>query len=139
MATDEKIAALRAVALFSGCSDKELRSVGRLCSPVEVKEGFVLTTQGAYAKECFVIADGDAKVVIDAEVVAKVGRGDCVGEMALLDGGPRSATVTALTPMQVYAMSGTEFRVLLDTNPVARKIMTALAHRLRVAETDRPH
>jgi len=44
-----------------------------------------------------------------------------------------------MTPMRVYAMSGTEFPTLLDTDPVARKIMTALAHRLRVAETDRAH
>jgi len=139
MAVDEKIKALREVDLFSGCSDKELRSIARLCSPVDVKEGFVLTTQGAVGKECFVVSGGDAKVVINGEVVAKVGRGDCVGEMALLDGGVRSATVTALTPMTVYAMSGSEFRRLIESNPVSRKIMTALARRLRIAETDRAH
>jgi len=139
MAVDERIAALRQVELFAGCSDKQLRSITRLCSPINVKEGFVLTTQGAVGKECFVVADGDARVVIDGAVVAKVGRGDCVGEMALLDGGIRSATVTATTPMTVYAMNGPEFRILLESTPVSRKIMTALAHRLRIAETALAH
>jgi len=139
MVVDEKMEALRAIGLFAGCSKHELSSVARLCEEAHLKEGFVLTTQGGPGRECFVIADGDAKVTIDGQIVAKVGPGDCVGEMALLDGGPRTATVTALTPMTVYVLSSVEFRSLLETNPVARKIMTSLARRLREAETANAH
>jgi CRP-like cAMP-binding protein len=59
--------------------------------------------------------------------------------MSLLDGGPRTATVIALSPMTLYILSGVEFRSLLETNAVARKIMLSLAQRLRGAETERPH
>ena len=140
MARDGKVEALRTVGLFSGCSKHELQEIAHLCTQFDFEEGFVLTTQGAPGQECFVIAAGDAKVVIDGEEVAKVGPGDCVGEMSLLDGAPRSATVTAWTPMTVYEMSTAEFRSLLGTSPlIDRKIMVSLARRLRDAEADRPH
>jgi CRP-like cAMP-binding protein len=139
MAADGKVEALHAVGLFAGCTKKELRSVARLCMRLDVDQGFVLTNQGAPGRECFVIAAGDGEVMIDGRAVAKVGSGDCVGEMSLLDGGPRTATVTAQTPMTFYALSSAEFQSLLDTNAVARKIMTALARRLRDAEAERAH
>jgi CRP-like cAMP-binding protein len=139
MATDRKIEALQGVGLFAGCSKKELASVARLCISLDVDRGFVLTTQGTRGNECFVIGAGDAEVTIDGKAVATVGPGDCVGEMSLLDGGPRTATVTALGPMTLYALSSVEFRSLLETNAVARKIMISLAQRLRDAETSRPH
>jgi hypothetical protein len=139
MATDHKIEALQSVGLFAGCSKKELASVARLCTTLDVDKGFVLTTQGTRGNECFVIGAGNAEVAIDDKAVATVGPGDCVGEMSLLDGGPRTATVTALGPMTLYLLSSGEFRSLLQTNAVARKIMISLAQRLRGAETDRPH
>ena len=139
MATDRKIEALQSVGLFAGCSKKELSSVARLCTTLDVDKGFVLTTQGTRGNECFVIGAGNAEVAIDGKAVATVGPGDCIGEMSLLDGGPRTATVTALGPMTLYLLSSAEFRSLLQTNAVARKIMISLAQRLRDAETDRPH
>ena len=140
MADDAKVKALRSVGLFSGCSARELRSIARLCTEFRFDEGFVLTTQASPGQECFVIVEGTAKVVIDGDTVATVGPGDCVGEMALLDGGPRTATVVAETPVTVYVMSTTEFRSLLGTSPtIDRKIMASLARRLRDAEAHMPH
>ena len=140
MAVDGKVEALRTVGLFEGCTKRELQQIARLCTEFHFDEGFVLTTQGTPGQECFVIATGEAKVVIDGQQVAKVGAGDCVGEMSLLDGAPRSATVTALTPVTVYALSTAEFRTLLGTSPtIDRKIMVSLAHRLREVEAHRAH
>jgi CRP-like cAMP-binding protein len=139
MAADGKVEALRGVGLFDGCNTKELRSVARLCTKLDVDEGFVLTAQGAPGRECFVIGTGEAEVMVNGRVVGDVGPGDCVGEMSLLDGGLRSATVTARTPMTVYTLSGAEFRSLLETNAVAGRIMTALARRLRNAEVAQAH
>jgi CRP-like cAMP-binding protein len=137
---DEKITALAAVGLFAACSKRELREVGRLCTPLSVGEGFVLTLEGGPGQECFVISDGKGQVTIGGRPVAVVGPGECVGEMALLDRGPRTATVTAQTPMSVYVLSTREFQALLRVSPViAGKIAATLARRLRAFETDRPH
>ena len=137
---DPKVKALSTVGLFSGCSKKELQSVARLCTPLSLEEGFVLTTEGTPGLECFVIADGTARVTIGGKKVGEVGPGECVGEMALLDGGPRSATVTAESPMNVYALSVSEFRSLLRASPaILGKIATSLAQRLRAREAHYPH
>jgi CRP-like cAMP-binding protein len=135
-----KTQALSAVPLFAACSARELAAIARLCTRLDVEAGSVLTTEGRPGRECFVVAGGEAKVVIGKRTVAKVGPGDCVGEMSLLDGGPRTATVFALTPMDVYVLSVREFASLLDTSPsISRKIMVSLARRLRAAETKRAH
>jgi CRP/FNR family transcriptional regulator, cyclic AMP receptor protein len=137
---DDKTKALGTVGLFSGCSKKELQSVARLCTPLFVKEGSVLTTEGTFGRECFVIADGKARVTIGGRKVGEVGPGECVGEMALLDGDRRTATVTAESPMNVYALSVSEFSSLLGVSPtIVRKIATSLAQRLRALEANYPH
>lgn len=137
---DPKLKALSTVGLFSGCNKKELQSVARLCTPLSLEEGFVLTTEGAPGRECFVIADGKARVTIGGRKVGEVGPGECVGEMALLDSGPRAATVTAESPMNVYALSVSEFGSLLEVSPtILRKIAISLARRLRAREAHYPH
>lgn len=96
----------------------------------------MLSTEGTAGLECFVIADGTARVTIGGKKVGEVGPGECVGEMALLDGGPRSATVTAESPMNVYALPVSEFRSLLRASPaILGKIATSLAQRLRARGT----
>ena len=111
-----------------------------LCTPLSLEEGFVLTTEGSPGLECFVIADGKASVTIGGTKVGEVGAGECVGEMALLDGGPRSATVTAESPMNVYVLSVSEFRSLLGVSPaILGKIAISLAQRLRALEAHYPH
>ena len=140
MAGNRKLEALAAVELFAGCSKRELGAIARLCARVVVDDGFVLTTEGGPGHECFVIAAGDADVTIGGRSVAHVGPGACVGEMSLLDGGERTATVTAMTLMVIYVIGAREFQSLLEVSPsISHKIMISLARRLRDAETDRPH
>jgi CRP/FNR family cyclic AMP-dependent transcriptional regulator len=140
MAGDRKVDALRSVGLFADCSTRELQRIARICTRDQADKGTVLTKQGDAGRECFVIADGSAAVEIDGRDVATVGPGDCVGEMALLDGGPRTATVTARTPMTMYVLTAAEFRTLLDASPsILRKMTMSLARRLRYAEAGRQH
>ena len=114
--------------------------MARLCTPLSVEEGFVLTKEGTHGRECFVIAEGKARVTIGGKKVGEVGPGECVGEMALLDGGQRTATVTAESLMNTYVLSVSEFRSLLDVNPsILRNIATSLAQRLRALEARYPH
>lgn len=132
--------ALDAVELFSGCSQRELKAVAGLCTRLDIDAGVVLTRQGTHDPQCFVVAAGSAAVEIDGRAVGTVGPGDMVGEMSLLDGGPRSATVTSLSPMTLYVMSRREFQSMMRTNPtIVRKIATSLARRLRQAQTTLPH
>ena len=136
---DDKLRALQRVSLFAGCTKGELRAMAHLCTELSIEEGFVLTTQGAYAQECFVIAEGTARVTRSGVMVGRVGPGACVGEIALLDRGGRTATVTAETPMTVYLLSVAEFFGVLHASPaVAEKIAINLARRLRSAEAAAP-
>ena len=140
MARADILHALSTVKLFSACNKRELQSVARLCTPLTIEEGQVLTVEGTPGQECFVIAEGKATVSIGGQPVGVVGPGDCVGEMALLDGGPRTATVTAASTISAYVMSAREFRSLLDLSPaIARKLATTLAQRLRAVEAQYPH
>jgi CRP/FNR family transcriptional regulator, cyclic AMP receptor protein len=139
VAADPKTEALSQVDLFSRCTKKELKSIAALCTAVNVGEGVVLTTEGGPGRECFVVAEGHATVTVGGRPLAEVGPSDLVGEMSLLDGGRRSATVTARSPMALYAMTPGEFRIVLRDNPdVSAKIMAVLARRLREAEPGRP-
>ena len=126
---------LRDVRLFEGCSDKELARIGALLTEVEVPEGRVLCKEGEPGNECFVIGEGKATVSREGTELATLSAGDVVGEMALLDQDPRSATVTAQTALKLFVLESREFWTVLSENPlVARKIMKNLAQRLRRAE-----
>jgi CRP-like cAMP-binding protein len=137
--TDDKMRDLQHVGLFAGCTKGELKTVAHLCILLPVEEGFVLTAEGAIGQECFVVAEGTARVTRKGVVVGRVGPGGCIGEMALLDRGTRTATVTAETPMSVYVFSVAEFWSVLAASPVvAEKIAINLARRLRKAESAVP-
>lgn len=107
---------LRTLSLFAGLSDADLRQVDALTCDVDVAPGTVLTKQGQVGREVFVVVSGIADVSIDRRTVARVGPGEPIGEMALLESVPRSATVTALTPMRVLVLDPGQFAELLG-NP----------------------
>jgi CRP/FNR family cyclic AMP-dependent transcriptional regulator len=133
---DAKAELLSSVPLFSACSKRDLRRIAALVDEVDVPEGKVFIRQGEPAWECFVIADGKAKATVRGSGSASLGPGDVVGEMALLDQGPRSATVTAETDMHLLVLTSRSFSSLIEQVPlVARRIMAALAARLREAES----
>lgn len=128
----EHLDKLASVSLFAGADHKELAEIAKATTELDLDEGAALTTQGEAGREAFVIIEGEAVVTIDGEEVARLGPGDSVGEMALLDKGVRSATVTAATPMKVLVLDPREFKGLMLKIPaIGVKVATALAARVR--------
>ena len=127
---------LAQVPLFSALSKKDLQKVARATSEVSRDAGTMLVDQGDLGREAFVIVEGTATVRRNGRKVGTLGPGDSVGELSLLDHGPRTATVTANTPITVLALSAREFSGLLEDVPgLAHKLLAQLAGRVR--ELDR--
>lgn len=123
---------LRAVPLFSECSAKELRDIANIGAEVPVSDGTRLTEEGATGREFFLMVDGKALCLIGGNQVAEFGPGDFFGEMALLEHGPRHATVVSEGPSHVLVLDSREFATLLDKCPsIARKLLSVLAQRER--------
>ncbi len=130
-----KVEMLRKVPLFSGLSPRQLAQIAKLADEIEVPAGKQLATAGDVGHELFVIVDGDASVRMRGGRTKRLGYGEFFGEMSLIDGGPRSATVVATTPMKLLVLSHREFWSLLNAAPqVTGKIMRTLSQRLREAE-----
>ena len=131
---------LREVPLFAHCSNKELIELSSLTTTLSMRAGKVVVSQGEPGKEFIVLVEGKATVSIDDQTVATLGPGDFFGEIALLDGGPRTATVTADTDLVAEVMSHQEFAVLLmDVPEVTRGILKGVAMRLRAADANLTH
>lgn len=135
---DQKLQLLAKVPMFSTCNKRDLAWIARLTEEIEVDEGKVLTQQGKPGVECFVVVDGKAKASIRGRRSVSLGPGSFFGEMSLLDGGPRSATVTAEGPMRLLVLDSRGFSSLMDVPTVRRKVMTVMAERLREAERGEP-
>lgn len=136
MARNSHLDHLAAVPLFSACSKKELQAVAKASDEVTVAAGKDLCEQGQIGREAFVIVDGTAEVRRNGRKVATLGAGDSVGELALLDHGPRTATVTAATDMTVLVLGAREFAALIDeVPPIAHKLLKSLAARIRDLDT----
>ena len=125
---------LHNVPIFSDCSPKDLSAVARGLKEVNHKAGTVIAREGDPGVGLFVIVDGEAKVTIGGKLKSKLGPGDFFGEIALLDGGPRTATVTAETDVKLLGLTEWVFRGLLQEHPaIAVKTLQAMAGRLRSA------
>ena len=134
---DTKVQALRGVPLFEGLSRKELVQLERVCEDLEVKPGKVLCKEGQIGHEFFVLVDGKVQVTRKGRRVATLSNGDFLGEIALVTEIPRTATVTAETPVRFFVLTRREFHATLDKNPnVERKVLRALARRLAETSTD---
>jgi CRP-like cAMP-binding protein len=130
------MASLAQQPVFARCSKKELEAVSRLGTAIIIEPGYVLTREGRRGYEFFIITEGRATCTIGGESVGTLEAGDFFGEIALLDGGTRSATIVAETPMQVIVIDSREFAGLLgDVPSAARQIMSKLAERLRAAQS----
>lgn len=133
---NDHVELLGRIPLFAGCTKRELRDIASLTSEMSVPAGQVLTREGDPGDECFVIVDGEVDVAIGGKKLASLGPGQMVGEMSLLDHGPRSATVTANAATTVLVLNPLEFATMLDDAPsVAKKLLRALAQRLRAVES----
>src|SRR5438132_13183924 len=124
------------ISFFSGCSGKEL---SRLASRVEerrVDSGAVLVAQGDAGDEFFVVAEGLVEASVNGKKVGSIRPGSFFGEMALLDQGPRVATVTAAVPTRVLVLDARGFADVVKELPsVALTVMRGLAERLRAVES----
>jgi CRP/FNR family transcriptional regulator, cyclic AMP receptor protein len=134
---DTKVQALKRVPLFEGLSRKELTELAKVSDDLEVEAGKKLTREGETGKEFFVIVEGDIEVTIKGKRVAARGGGDFVGEIALLEDTPRTATVTTTTPVRLFVLTRQDFRKLVDQNrSVEQKVMRALARRVVELSSD---
>ena len=135
MSKDLKIERLGQVALFKGLSRRELEQLAEIVDEVDVKAGRKLATEGEPAHVAYVIVSGTAAITVDGQQVGMVGPGEMVGEMGLIDGGVRAATVTAETDMDVYVIEPGRFRTLLDeVQSLSRNLLVAVTRRLRATD-----
>ena len=136
MAPQSHLAHLAEIPLFSSLSKRDLQRIAKATDELQVEAGRVLADQGDLGREAFVIVDGTATVTRNGKKVGTVGPGDAVGEMSLLDHGPRTATVVADVPLTVLVLSTREFSGLIESVPgLALKLLAQLATRVR--ELDR--
>lgn len=124
------------VPLFSALSKRDLQRVAKASDEVGIAAGRVLVEQGRTGHEFFLILDGEAMVRRNNRKVATLGPGQYFGELAILDRGPRSASVIANTDMRVLVLGQREFVGVLDSIPgMSSKLLTTMAQRLREADT----
>ena len=119
---------LGSIGLFSALSRKELQRVARVSDEVKVKAGHELARQGDVGREMFVLVEGEATVRRNGRKVSTIGPGSAVGELSLLDRGPRTATVTCDSDCVVLVLGAREFTSLLDDVPgLSHKVLARLA------------
>ena len=125
---------LAAVPLLAGLSQRQRRKVAETARIRRFTEGTPLIVAGHAASELFVILDGSVGVDVEGRASTAIGPGSFVGELALLDGGPRSASVVAQGPVVTLAITGRRFRKLLQAEPsIAIGVAEELARRLRAS------
>ncbi len=129
------VEALRQVPLFANLDEKDLDQLSRQMHERRFPEGAEVTTEGATGAGFFVIAEGNADVSIAGEHRATLGPGDHFGEVALIDDGVRSASITAATDLLCYGLTPWEFRPFVEDHPkVAWALLETLARRSRQAD-----
>ncbi|MGI8663247.1 MAG: cyclic nucleotide-binding domain-containing protein [Acidimicrobiales bacterium] len=136
MVRDAYLDHLAHVPLFAACSKKELQIIARASDELALPAGRVLVEQDTSGHECFVLVEGTVSVTINGSEVAALGPGAYFGELSLLDKGPRTATVTAVSPVTVLVLGPREFATVLDEVPsLSHKMLAVLAGRIRELDT----
>lgn len=129
--------ALRRVPLFSGLRGRELERLASEFKERTFTEGSTVTREGAPGAGFFVIVEGSATVSVGGEPKGALGAGDYFGEIALIDEGTRSATITAATDLRCYGLTPWEFRPFVEEHPeVAWSLLQTLARRIRAAQSE---
>jgi CRP/FNR family transcriptional regulator, cyclic AMP receptor protein len=132
---DEKMTYLQRVHLFEACSSRQLRAIARIAEVQEVPAGEVIARTGEPGDRFFVIVDGSARVEVSPQNQGRMGPGAFFGEISLLDGEPRSATVIADTAMRLLVIPRRDFVTLLREVPsLTERMLITLCQRLRHAE-----
>ena len=131
LSKNEKVALLKRIPLFAECSKAELIEVAISADEREAREGDVLAEEGQRGRQFFVLVEGAVAVRRGGRKLADLGPGDWFGEMAILRYKPRTATVTATSPVRVLVISDRDFRRVVETMPrIALKVLGSVAQRL---------
>ena len=125
---------LRFLPALRRLTDRELTKVARGVTPRSAEPGQVLVREGDAGRDVFVIAEGVARVTVAGQTLCELQPGEIMGEMAMLDGRPRTATVTALTRMTLLPIGPPHFYCFAGLPPVALAVLKSLTDRLRVAD-----
>lgn len=130
---DRKVEALQDVSGL-GRADKELQRLARLAEYAEVEAGSILGLQGDLGREAFLIVSGEVAVIRDGVELARIGAGQFVGELSVLDHAARTATIKAVTDVTVFAFGISAFNCLMEGGWASRKIVKQMGERLRAAD-----
>ncbi len=134
---DQKLELLERVPLFAGVAREGLEEIGRIADEIDVPAGTALTHEGRHEGYFFVIVSGSVRIERSGRTINTIGAGDFLGEIALLDGGPRTATATTESPCRLLSMTHERFHELLETSPSARTaILEAVGQRLRAIDAE---
>ena len=126
---------LRNVYIFNEVSPRHLEKIAQQGKVVQHEPGHTIMTEGRTALGFHLLLEGEAEILVHGEVRKVVGPGDYVGEIAVIDGKPRSATVRARGPVKAWAISDTAFKTLLEKEPgLALAVLRGLCSRIREAE-----
>ena len=130
---------LKSVPLFAGLDDRELEQIASTMRERQVRRGDTVTEEGAGGAGFFVVESGEADVSVDGQARGSIKAGDYFGEIALLTGSDRTATITAKTDMDCWGMTPWDFRPLVESNStIAWKLLTAMADKLSSQRHHRP-
>ena len=134
----QQLESLRGVTLFSACTNKELEKVAKATDKITMTAGTMVMDQGQMGREAFVVVAGNVIVRRNGRQVATLGAGNVVGEMSLLDKGPRTATVVCETDCTLIVIDQRRFLAVVDSIPaISHKLLASLAGRIR--ELDRQY
>jgi CRP/FNR family cyclic AMP-dependent transcriptional regulator len=123
---------LKQVPLFAGLDDRELSQIAASMKERRFKAGDTVTEEGAGGAGFFIVEAGEADVSVDGQARSPIAPGDYFGEIALLTGSDRTATITARTDMVCWGMTPWDFRPLVESNStIAWKLLTAMAEKLK--------
>jgi CRP/FNR family cyclic AMP-dependent transcriptional regulator len=128
---NEKVEIIKRAPLFWSCSKRQLQQIAQLADEIDLREGKEMTRQGERGREFFVLLEGDADVIKNGRRINQLGAGDFFGEIALVSDTPRTATVTATSPVRALVITDRSFRRLMQDQPeIQSKVLAALAARL---------
>jgi CRP/FNR family transcriptional regulator, cyclic AMP receptor protein len=123
---------IKSVPLFERCTKREIAALAVVADELEMPVGAELTREGALGREFIILAEGAATVTRDGRTLNTLGAGDFLGEIALLSGGPRTATVTTTEPSVILVLTDRAFSRVADEMPAVRgRLLEALSERLQ--------
>jgi CRP-like cAMP-binding protein len=135
--TDQVLDLLARVDLFDDLSKADLRRIHGLSKELTFKAGQDVITQEGRGGRFYLVTEGEAVVEINGRPNRLLGVGDYFGEMSLIDGEPRSATITARTPLRTFTLASFNFRPLMLKHPtIMQKLLIALSRRIRELDRD---